>query len=370
MSSKNIFIHIPKTGGTTINCVMNKTEWQTKPDFNYRHILYETKRSNSKDIFNPLNYNKYDAYHIFMLLRNPIDRLISEYYFIKDRQEFMSLIKPVPRNLKEYIKSKQTQNYMIGFLLGKRMYDEELVTQSDYDLVINTINNLPINVGVFEEYAKSLQHFSSITGIKLPKNIDIKRITLNRPKLDKVSQEIKDLVIKHNALDFKLYNYCVKKFEENTKDLKQNKSLNFRGDKYNYVLKYTERFNLLEIGIKNKKFIYNNTAFFQELNNYLHHSLKLKDGEEYVSMWNACFIKTINSTYTNSPLSIQLNKLKDEKDPLKNTEAICSVINKTIMGNSFLKYNKKLHFNKNLIPEKASNTNTSFFTSIKNKIFK
>ena len=55
MSSKNIFIHIPKTGGTTINCIMNKTEWQTTPDFYYRHIIYETKKSNTEDIFDSQN---------------------------------------------------------------------------------------------------------------------------------------------------------------------------------------------------------------------------------------------------------------------------------------------------------------------------
>ena len=176
MSLENIFIHIPKTGGTTINCVINKSEWQTTPDFYYRHIIYETKRSNTKDIFNPLNYEKYLNYNLFMLLRNPIDRIISEYFFMKDRGEFMSLIKPMPKDLKAYIKSKQTQNYMVGFLIGKRMYDENSVTRDDYDLVINTIKNLDIKIGIFEHYKASLNYFSSITGIKIPKKIEVKRI--------------------------------------------------------------------------------------------------------------------------------------------------------------------------------------------------
>ncbi|HLT52868.1 MAG TPA: sulfotransferase family 2 domain-containing protein, partial [Flavobacteriaceae bacterium] len=150
--NSNIFIHIPKTGGTTINCAINNTQWQTVPDFNYRHIIYETKRSNSGDIFNPVNYSKYENYNIFMILRHPVDRLISEYYFINKRTEFMSELKSVPKNFESYIANKQTQNYMVGFLLGKKMFDTDLVTKDDLELVINTIRNLNIKVGIFEEF--------------------------------------------------------------------------------------------------------------------------------------------------------------------------------------------------------------------------
>lgn len=367
MKSKNIFIHIPKTGGTTINCVMNKTQWQTTPDFNYRHILYETKRSNSGDIFNPLKYSEYEGLNIFMLLRNPIDRIISEYYFIKDRQEFMSLIKPVPKNLKEYIKNRQTNNYMIGFLLGKRMYDENLVTEDDLDLVINTIKNLDIKVGIFEHYEKSLIYFSSITGIKWPKNIDIKRITLNRPKLDTVSEEIKSLIKKHNALDYKLYEYGLQHFEEKIKAINNNQQINFKGNKYNYVLKYTERFNLLEIELENKKFIIDNSTFFNDLNLYLHKTLKLKDGKIYVQIWNDCLISTINNSYKNSSMANQLNAI-DTEEPLNKTKQIANIIEVETKGKSSQHYNKKLVFNKNDINPKKYNK--GLFSKLKSSLFK
>ena len=110
MTRENIFIHIPKTGGTTINTSIEGTYWGTEPNFYYRHLVLKTKRSNSADIFNPLNYDKYKDYNIFMMLREPIDRMISEYYFLRERKNFMDLLRSQPRNFSEYIKNIQTQN--------------------------------------------------------------------------------------------------------------------------------------------------------------------------------------------------------------------------------------------------------------------
>ena len=200
IKKSNIFIHIPKTGGTTINCAMNNSEWQTTPDFNYRHIDYKTKRSNSADIFNPLKYELYEQHNIFMLVRHPIDRLLSEYSFIKTRPEFMNLIKPIPKDFDSYIKSKQTQNYMIGFLVGKRMYDTSFVDRDDLELVKNAIRNINIKVGIFEQYEASLSYFSEYSELKWPKKIDIKRITLNRPTVADISEETKPVSYTHLTL--------------------------------------------------------------------------------------------------------------------------------------------------------------------------
>lgn len=341
MKSKNIFIHIPKTGGTTINCIMSKSEWQTKPDFNYRHIVYETKRSNSADIFNPIKNDMYTNYEIFTMLRNPIDRLISEYYFIKDRPEFMTLLKPIPKNLLDYVKHRQTSNYMVGFLLGKRMYDNILVTENDLQQVKNSIESLNIKVGFFEEYEKSMKYFSSITGIKWPKTVNIKRKTLNRPEIEDVSEKIKDAIIKNNSLDFELYDFCKTSFDKiilnNT-----TKGINFIGNEYDYIMKYTQRFNLLQIGLKNKNFIAYNQIFFNELNKDLHKRLKMTDGKSYVIIWNDYFIKTLIETYPNTDLSNKLNSKTSEIEPLKRLKEICRILDISINENK--KYNKILTY--------------------------
>ena len=363
MKSSNIFIHVPKTGGTTINCVMANSEWQTEPDFNYRHIVYETKRSNSADIFNPLKNDRYSEYEVFTMLRNPIDRLISEYYFIKDRPEFMSLLKPVPSNLMDYVKHRQTRNYMVGFLLGKRMYDEELVTENDLQLVINTIKNLNIKVGFFEEYEKSMIYFSSITGIKWPKTLNIKRKTLNRPELSEIPENIRNIIIKNNTLDFELYNYFKSSFD-NINIASNSTKINFVGNEYDYIMKYTQRFNLLQIGLKNLNFIRRNQLFFNDLNKDLHKKLKMTDGKSYVSIWNDCFIKSFTQAHPNSDLTNKLNSIEPELEPLNKLKLICKILNKYLdikkVNTKILTYNpSKLNF--------QLKVKTGFFTTIFSK---
>lgn len=352
MKKESIFIHIPKTGGTTINCAMNNTKWQTKPDFNYRHINHDTKRSNSKDIFNPSNYDKYSEYNIFMLLRHPVDRIISEYYFIKDRAEFVSLLKPNPKNLKQYVENRQTQNYMIGFLIGKRMYDTDFVNEDDFEIVKNGIKNLPIHTGIFEKYSESMAYFEKELGIQWPKKIDVKRITLNRPEIDEVSDEIKNLIIEKNKFDFQLYNYCLEIFDKKTQKVNY-KNIKFNKNKYDYVLKYTERFCLLGLNLNSKAFLQAQETFFDQLNIHLHKKLKISRGKIYTQLWNSAFVKAINDQFPGSILTIEINKILNEKeDPLEQTKAIAKVIDSVLLykdKKNSTQYYSKMNFSEKLV---------------------
>lgn len=354
IKKSNIFIHIPKTGGTTINCAMNNSDWQTTPDFNYRHIDYNTKRSNSADIFNPLKYELYEKHNIFMLLRHPVDRLLSEYSFIKTRPEFMNLIKPTPKDFDSYIKSKQTQNYMIGFLVGKRMYDPSFVNRDDLELVKNTIRNINIKVGIFEQYAASLSYFSEYSELKWPKKINIKRITLNRPTVADISEETKLLILKNNALDLDLYQYALDIFNFKIKNI-SNKKVQFKGNKYDYVLKFTQRFNILETTLTSLNFLKTNPLFFDNLNNHLHHVIRIRDGKNYVALWNKAFVNALKNSCSNTSLCDDIVKNATHEDPLKQNIQIGNCVNRNFKANTknIKLFQNKLVFDPTVIKPKT-----------------
>jgi hypothetical protein len=333
---------------------MNNSYWQTKPDFNYRHIDYKTKRSNSADIFNPLKYELYEQHNIFMLLRHPIDRLLSEYSFIKTRPEFMNLIKPTPKDFDSYVKSKQTQNYMIGFLVGKRMYDTSFVNRDDLELVKNAIRNINIKVGIFEQYEASLSYFSEYSNLKWPKKIDIKRITLNRPTVADISEETKLLILKNNVLDLDLYQYALDIFNSKIKNI-SNKKVQFKGNKYDYVLKFTQRFNILETTLTSLDFLKTNPLFFEKLNNHLHHVIRVKDGKNYVALWNKAFINALKNSFSNTSLCNDIITNATHEDPLERNIQIGNCINRCFKNTpkNLKLYKNKLRLNtKNIVQKK------------------
>lgn len=352
--NKAIFIHIPKTGGTTINTAMQGTYWQTTPDFNYRHIDSKSMISNSADIFNPRNVEKYKDFKLFMMLRNPIDRAISEFSFIKERRDFFSLLKNKPKDLKEYVSNPQTSNGVIKFLLGHKMYSPIKITEHDIYTVLDAIDALPIYTGIFEEFGKSLAYFSENTGVTFNNKLEVKRITFKRPKVDEISNEVKNLIIENNQFDFELYNYCLDKFQNET--TKITSKVQFIADKYNHAIPYAFNFCFFEYCLENKAFININLDYFRSLSHYLIKDLQIKDGKLFTKAWLQSFINQYYLQYQNDELAIQLNSNLDPSgDPLTQLELAASLIDdfyKKLNTNP----NNRLKFEKEntIIPKKES----------------
>lgn len=307
LKENQIFIHVPKTGGTTLNCALYGTEVPKHADFNFRHIVAETKMSNSADIFNPIKNEQYKRYQIFMMLRHPLDRIISEYYFIKERDEFFSLLKPSPKNFEEYALHRQTANYVVSFLLGNRIYANVRPERGDLNLVKNAIEDLNIRVGIYEDFKKSLAYFESSLNLKWPKIIESKRVTIRRPKQEEISSTLRAKILAHHELDLKLYEFALNRFNE----VGQIKVPNYKitDNRYDFVLIYTNKHFLLELVLKDHFFISANQEYFNALRKHLF-DLKLTKGDEYLDLWLKAFINALLEIELPSNLKELLAKSK------------------------------------------------------------
>lgn len=317
MEGKNIFIHIPKTGGTTINSAMNGTYWQTELSFNYRHIDNSNKLSTSKDIFLAENFQKYSEYKLFMMLREPVDRLISEYFFLRERKEYASLLNKPALNFEDYYVNPQTFNYMVGFLRGKRIYTSKPPTEEDLEMVIRAIDEIPIHVGIFEHFSESMGYFQEITGVQWNKKIEAKRMTFNRPKASELDEQAVETILKNNHLDKQLYDYCLAKFEPQRKKF-ENYSVKFELSKYNHIFPYMAKTCLFEFCLDNKHYIKQNFHFFKSLTMHLINDKKMRDGKLLVQTWNETVLKAIDQSFPNSEFyQCAEQSLQKSKEPLQ-----------------------------------------------------
>tara|TARA_R110002072_G_scaffold303031_1_gene491531 strand:+ start:34381 stop:35490 length:1110 start_codon:yes stop_codon:yes gene_type:complete len=353
MSDNIIFIHIPKTGGTTINTAMQGNYWQTAPDFNYRHIVFKQKRSNSGDIFHSENTSMFDGYKLFMMLRHPVDKMISEYYFLHDRAEFMDMLHPKPKSFEEYVEHAQTPDYTLGFLIGDKIYDKKRPTKEDLNRVIDAIEKLPIHTGIFEHFGDSLEYFSKETGIEWSKNIEAKRVTFKRPKMDDLSPELYQRILDTNALDFELYNYCLNKFNDIRKTLPKSK-ISFDIDKYNHVIPYVSLTCLFEYFMDNKHFIQQNFLFFKNLTFFLLKQKGVKDGKKFTQIWNQVFVDSVKNQFPDSHFSNAISTAYSlDKDPLDVTGDIAKSLDAFFSNNpkGTKKFYKPMVFNPMIIIE-------------------
>lgn len=345
--SKEIFIHIPKTGGTTINTALEGSSWQTEPDFNYRHIILKSKASNSGDIFQRKNIEKYQEYKTFMMLRHPVDRAISEYYFLRERKNFMELLQRPAKNFKSYINNKQTHNGVLKFLKGYRMFDPRNIGQKDLEEVIECIDQIPITVGIFEHFDASLQYFEQEIGLSFKKEIPVKRITFKRPSKEEIPEKMKELILKNNALDYALYEKCLAHFEEQAP---QQTKFSFKKDKYDHIIPYAIGICLFEYCLENKKFIKSHFEFFKGMTFHYLKEKNLRNGRLFVQLWNQSFVEAFHRQFPETDLAKALDSIyTKDLEPLKKLEAIATTIDQEIKKDSFAaqKYFQPLSFESN-----------------------
>ncbi|WP_340371469.1 sulfotransferase family 2 domain-containing protein [Peribacillus sp. FSL E2-0218] len=216
----DIFMHVPKTGGTTINEILKK---QYKLREIYDHDSFEKKmmklselteqeKKNIKAVSGHYFYGIHEEFskpfHYFTMLRDPVDRVISAYYFLKDYPGY-EMVKEM--TLEEFVvKGPEASNLQTLMVCGSQEIP-------DLEKAKENLKTFSL-VGVTEMFNETL--------FCLKKQLawgDIhytrKNITKKRLAKKEIPSELINLIKQYNHLDMSLYDFAKELLHEKLQTL-------------------------------------------------------------------------------------------------------------------------------------------------------
>lgn len=220
-----IYTHIPKTGGNTFAAVLyNQYHYEKEVcsvylrehlpkdvDFDkIKLIIGHHQFGLHKEVPRPCKY--------ITMLRDPVDRVVSNYFFNLKFHGKQPKESPFVEFIKRY-PNRQTR-----WVAGE---DRE-----DLQLAKDNIEKHFIAVGITEMFNESMYMMKQKLGWG---DITYKQYNVNpkRPKTDTVSDALIDLIKKHNALDIELYHWAKRRFEDEMRRLDHRSQKRLDDDKHN-----------------------------------------------------------------------------------------------------------------------------------------
>ncbi|MFI5202921.1 MAG: sulfotransferase family 2 domain-containing protein [Flavobacteriales bacterium] len=220
----HIFLHIHKTGGSTIQKIISRN-YPKKSALHIPHLkasdLYmnlspdEKKRIHIVKGHFPFGIHSNanaDSFTYFSMLRNPVDRLISAYYYVLERPHLpiyaqvtsknLSLSEFMTSGIKGIIENGQTK--MIAGMLDMEYgsCNEEV-----YLKAVDNIEKYFSVVGLSEQFDESALLMAKELGWKKTWYTRA-NITKNKPKRSTFSKDEIEIIEKYNQWDIKLVEYC------------------------------------------------------------------------------------------------------------------------------------------------------------------
>lgn len=191
-NSRIMFIHLPKTGGTSIK-MTNTIKNLYYIGHNDRYGKYKFLKDYDKNLLNEC--------FKFCFVRNPYDRLVSTFFYLqiskyeedkKDAEKFINKYE----DFKSFVLNQLTKSETFEQIHLRPLYT--WICDDNYNLIPNFI-------GKVENYNNDIRTINKITGLNIP----IKHINKSEHKhySEYYDDEIKEIVYNIYKKDFELFGY-------------------------------------------------------------------------------------------------------------------------------------------------------------------
>ena len=213
-----IFLHLPKTAGTTVNRLI-EWEYRLSEMYSIDPVLFEWSAAHLRKL-PPERLRKIRMFKGHMLfglhevlpqpatyitvLRDPVDRVISAFYFMRSYKlhPLYWKLRREKWTLEDFVRNSQRDNVQ-----------SKIVAGADY--------NAPCTRGIMEQAKHNLRHYFGVVGLseRLEESLALMKIrfgwklgsyssfnvTRSRPKKRDLPKPTLDLIHEKNAFDIELY---------------------------------------------------------------------------------------------------------------------------------------------------------------------
>jgi hypothetical protein len=224
---KILFDHLPKCGGSTLSAYLRDQYPDRKiydiPGDPFSAVesfigMPESKRHGFDLVQGHMAHMLLESVHPESLkvtvFREPIERIVSYYYFAKkDKCHYLhQQILEQNLGLEEFIKSEltlETSNWYVRYFTGRKLNSENhSLSEQPSDIVNEAFEHIKSNydiVGFLDKYDEFIQQLSSSAGFKRKYKGTQLNKNNSRPLIKNISESAIQDIVEYNRYDIELY---------------------------------------------------------------------------------------------------------------------------------------------------------------------
>ncbi len=234
-ATTTLFMHIPKTAGSTMRDVLSKNFSTDRTFLVYTENAYSEQRekfyamdhSEPRLIAGHFQYGLHSKIsefpcHYVTLLRNPIERVVSYYYHLHRDEKHCYHTTVVTRemSLRDFVGGllpAELDNGQTRFLAGQMDLPIGHVNPETLELAKQNLTRTTTTFGITEYFDSSLTVFQRKFGWS-DIEYERKNVGFNRPTENPCDDEVRELITQTNLYDLELYQWAKERFENNVRN--------------------------------------------------------------------------------------------------------------------------------------------------------